>query len=162
MAKRYDIEKFMTDYLQKVKDKIVAKLTEISDDKGDALLIPAPDDEAWSTYGLPDRLFNFPVFGLLVENGAGEPEDAHGHKVAETVVIANVIGFQIDANENEEDVRKKLQRYRRALKEIAEENVERVAFAATVKITVQTPFLLETQKGVTYHLVGITMEVTIT
>ena len=54
-----------------------------------------------------------------------------------------------------------MQRYRRALKEIAEEKASKKVFAGSLKIAAQTPLLLENQKGVTYHLIGITMEVTI-
>lgn len=132
---KYDVEKLEADLLALVKSKLPSKLAEITAEKADSitLVVPTADDYFNTT---DDEVLNRKLsvqYGLI---------DGSPLSISSSTAETNRYLFLIYLNELNKKpgvVRKKLYRYIRALKEIFEENFDRLSFVSKMNIHTIAP-----------------------
>lgn len=152
---KYDVEILEADLLALVKANLPAKLTEITAEKADSITLPAPTDAQYfnSTDDQVDNRTLSVRYGL---------EDPRPNSIASNTAEDNIYLFLVYLNEKNHlpgVVRKKLFRYTRALKEIFEENFDRLTFVS--KMTIQTiapQSWAENENSPTYKVGGVYIE----
>ena len=155
MAAQYDIERLIDDLVGLVKTNLNTKLTEITIEKGDSLTLKSVNDSAYIIQSMNQKIINFDPFIWVIVNN---PEsDGIGPHTALTVPVDIVILVK-DQNQDQ-NLYKRMFRYGRALKEVIEDNWEKISFGIKLKVNSLAPapvVLFNTSDP--YKAVGVQVE----
>lgn len=117
MVAKYDVETLVSDIETLIKNNIGAKITAINSEKSDSITLKTPPANAFFP-DLDDKAANYDPIILTAE--ANIQTDGIGPNTAEIVTV----NVTLLLNDNSQDlfIQKRMQRYRRVLKEIIEDN----------------------------------------
>jgi len=130
---KYDLETLEADFLAILQEKIPAKITAINTAKNDTLLT-TPDNADYFV-DLSARKPNTPT--VFIHYGLGEIEALdNGGEIAEVVQLFCI--FMVN-KKNNQDARKMVLRYTRAVKEVINENFRRLRNSSSMKVMTLMP-----------------------
>ena len=156
MAK-HDFEEILDSVKSIVSDKFNAKLTSITTEKGDSLILPPVDANAYFLQSLDEAAANFdPFIAYGIENIESTSLGPH---TAERITMSVVI---VLADNGRNDINRIMFRYSRALKEIFEENWQIHNSSSKINVNRSTVVPFEAlDSSATYKAIGIEIEVTL-
>lgn len=152
---RHDFEEILGNVKQIIVDNFNTKLLAISADKGDGIVLPPINDNAYFLQSLDEAVANFDPF---IAYGISNIETVSlGHQSAEKIFIEVVI---VLADNGINDINRIMFRYSRALKEIFEENWQNRDSSTKLFVNRSTvvPFQALDSSAI-YKAIGIEIEV---
>lgn len=154
---RYDEESLFAEIEALLVSKLNTKLAAIDTEKDDGITTPTVKSQAYFLHTLNDACANFDPFIVMGENSNGPV--VSGPYTAEVMTIGITV---IIADNGRNNLDKMLFRYRRALKEVFEENYQLVNNGNKMTVAGLTPVPLEAiDSSATYKAIGITVETSI-
>ena len=156
MAK-HDFEEILNSIKSIVSDKFNAKLTSITTEKGDSIVLPPVEANAYFLQSLDEAAANFdPFIAYGIENIESTSLGPH---TAEKITMSVVI---VLADNGRNDINRIMFRYSRALKEIFEENWQIHNSSSKINVNRSTVVPFEAlDSSATYKAIGIEIEVTL-
>lgn len=152
---RHDFEEILDQIKTIVSDNFNTKLTAITTEKGDSIVLPTVDASAYFIQSLDAREMNFdPAIVYGIENIEVSSE---GPMVAEKIFVYVAI---ILSDNGRDDINRIMYRYSRAFKEIFQENWQIPATSSKLMVnsTTVVPFTA-LDSSATYKAVGVELEV---
>lgn len=158
MARKYDIEEFITELEDVVKNNLSAKLSEITTDKGDSLALDDIPSSAIMYELQADTVNNFKA--SLYIGITNVQTDSAMAAIAETYSVELVVILPESYDNN---INKRLFRYQRALKEIILENFKSVSrIKQEVEVSSLAPISFQIQNSDHGHkAIGIEVQTVI-
>lgn len=154
---KHDFEEILENIKTIMTDDFNTKLSSITTEKGDALVLPEVVTNAYFLQGLDESIVNFDPF--IVYGIVDIETTSLGHTSAEKILISAVI---VLADNGRDEINKIMFRYSRALKEIFEEGWQIVASSTRINVTRTTVVPFESNdSSITYKATGIEIEVTL-
>ena len=133
----YDIEVVENSLLSLVKQHLPAKLSEIEAEKADGVLLPAPtDDQYYTGTDIDEKVVNY---DFIVIHGVGHQGAI---SISSATAQDNIYGFVFlfsEQNAPSGELRKKILRYSRAIKEVFEYHFDAFPFLSNLKIYMLAP-----------------------
>lgn len=154
---KYDIEQFMTELEQFLKDNLNNKIAAVNAEKGD-FSIDTISDDAYFLQTWNDKIANFnPVVFFGVDSVRSE---SNGPAVKKIYGVSVIIVFE-DSGEDL-NTPKKLYRYSRCLEEIFKENWDKMKNSVKIKIESMVPVSFQLVNSSNFHrAIGITLDFTL-
>lgn len=151
---KYDIESFLDDLAQHMKDNLSSKLESISNEKDDGIILDPIVDQAFFLQSMDGEITNydpFIVYGIddVAVTGIG-PMSAKSYKISVLVVKAD---NGLDVN-----ITKRMLRYLRALEEIFQESFSEIGNKVKLRINsypIEITRLNETNQ---FRVTGVSIE----
>lgn len=155
MASKHDFEEILENIKTIMTSNFNTKLTEITTDKGDSIVLPTVDSSAYFLQSLDEAAANFDPF---VAYGIDTIETVSiGPHSSEKIFISAVVVLSDNGRDN---INKIMFRYSRALKEIFEENWKIDASSTKINISRSTVVPFQAlDSSATYKAIGIEIEV---
>lgn len=155
MALRHDFEQILDEVKAIMIANFNTKLTQITTDKGDSIVLPPVDTDAYFLQSLDEEAVNFDPF---VAYGIEDIEsNSNGHLTSEKIFITVAVVL-VDNGRN--DINRIMFRYSRALKEIFEENWQNHNTSTKINVNRSTVVPFQAlDSSATYKAIGIEIEV---
>ena len=151
---KIDFEQLLDSVQSILSSKLSAKLTAITAEKGDSIVLPPVKSEAYFLQSLDEAAVNFdPFIAYGIENIESVSLGSH---TAEKIFISVVI---VLSDNGRKDINRIMFRYSRALKEIFEENWQIHNSSSKINVSRSTvvPFSA-LDSSATYKAIGIELE----
>ncbi len=154
---RFDFEDILESVKQIIVNNFNTKLTALTTDKGDGIVLPPVNANAYFLQSLDESIANFDPF---ITYGLEDIESVSlGPKTSEKFFISVVI---VLSDRGRTDINKIMFRYSRALKEIFEENWQINDYGSKINVTRSTVVPFEAlDSSASYKAVGIEIEINI-
>lgn len=154
---RNDFEEILDSIKTIVSDNFNAKLSTISTEKGDGVILPSVNSNAYFFQSLDDSAANFDPF---IVYGIVDIESTNmGPSVSEKIMISVVI---VLSDNGRLDINRIMFRYSRALKEIFQDNWQIHNSSSKININSSTVVPFDAlDSSATYKAIGIELEVTL-
>ncbi len=151
---RHDFESILDSVKSIVSVNLNAKLTELATEKGDSIVTPPVDSNAYFLQSLDESAANFDPF---IAYGITDIESTSiGPQTAEKIMMSVVI---VLSDNGRNDMNRIMFRYSRALKEIFEENWQIHDSSSKINVIRSTVVPFEAlDSGATYKAIGIEIE----
>ena len=127
---KYDIENFHSDILGIIQNELPTKLSEISTEKGDGIVIPVADNSDYYD-SLSNEIINSYPF---VFHGVSNVDTKSDSYTEEKIELFFDVCFLNEENEDNSNLFKIALRYNRALKEILDEKNTRIAQVSRLEV----------------------------
>ena len=152
---RHDFEEILDSVKTIMVDNFNTKLSAITTDKGDSIVLPTVSNSAYFLQSLDESIANFDPF---VAYGMEDIESVSlGPHTAEKMFISVVV---VLADNGRNDINRIMFRYSRALKEIFEENWQIHESSTKINVNRSTVVPFESlDSSATYKAIGIEIEV---
>lgn len=157
MTAKYDIETYLYELEEVVKNNLTAKLAEIDTEKGDGIELKTVDDNAYIVQNMDEKALSYdPAIFIWISNL--QSIENYGDSAQTVTAEIDVI----ISNDLEGDIDKRLWRYQRALREIIETNFYKISRTRQkVQVTSLTPVSLATiNDDRLFKAIGIEVEAT--
>lgn len=155
---RHDFEELLESAKDIVSSKLSAKLTAITTEKGDSIVLPPVEANAYFLQSLDESAANFDPF---IAYGITDIEsNSLGPHTAEKIFMSFVIVLSDNGRDN---INRIMFRYSRALKEIFEENWQIDNSSSKINVNRSTVVPFEAlDSSATYKAIGIEIEMNLT
>lgn len=152
-----DFESILDNVKTIMVDNFNTKLTEISNEKNDDIILPEVDSNAYFLQSLDERAANFDP---LIAYGIEDIETTSiGPRSAERLLISAVITL---SDNGRDEINRIMFRYSKAFKEIFQENWQLVDSSTKINVTRSTVVPLQSlDSSATYKAIGVEIEITI-
>lgn len=152
---RHDFEDILNSVKQIMVDNFNTKLTAITAEKGDSIVLPAVASNAYFLQSLDERAANFDPF--IVYGIENIETVSIGPQSSEKIFISSVI---LLSDNGRDDINLVMFRYSRALKEIFEENWQIHNSSSKINVNRSTVVPFEAlDSSATYKAIGIEIEI---
>lgn len=154
MAK-YDLETLMTDIKSCYQANMPAKIAELNTEKNDAISLSVPADGSYVMQSMDGASANWNPFMFIgIVDLVGEPTTGYSDMKPSVAVLA-----VIEDDGQDVEIWKRLFRYHRAIREIAESNFDFLPGHSTLGIKSQVPVELALVNGSFRHkAMGVLLE----
>jgi len=158
MARRYDLEMVLADIKSIMTTHLNTKLAAIDTEKNDGIVLKTIAADAYALQNLTQKVMNYDPF---IQYGVSDVStNGQGPHSAETFQLVAAV-LLVDSGQDAQ-MMTRLFRYRRALKEIFEDNWKKMSGGVQMKIEGGLPAEMQeakTQKA--YRVIGVFIEVTV-
>jgi len=154
---RHDFEEILDNVKTIISDNLSTKLTAITTDKGDSIVLPTLNSEAFFIQTLDERIANFDPFLVYgISNIENESVSNGGHTSQKIFIECTMVL----ADNGRSDINRIMFRYARALKEIFEENWQILDSSTRINVTQSNVVGFENlDSSATYKASGVELEI---
>ncbi|HVH96868.1 MAG TPA: hypothetical protein VM682_07995 [Bacillus sp. (in: firmicutes)] len=153
---KYDVEQFLVDLSTILATYLNAKLIEIDNDKNDGLSSKAIDSNAIFTLSLDQEVVNYDPFILIgLDIQSISMPSASADKLSIPIML-------VIEDSGDSDIKKRILRYMRALKEVFEENFASLSIPSNLEIQSLIPVeFKKVNSSALCRVVGILLKATL-